>query len=170
MHRKGYPGSPERMARARGDYHDGEREALKPSRRFSYHERGGREVVELGGRFYDVKGDQIAPTEIERDTSPNYIVGYPGHEGIDISRMTCDQIAAAQRSLSPKFPTLAEAAERRRQRRYRRIACGGFALASVCGVLAFGVGMSDPMWPLVGVGLGTIAGLLALWVNGPRVP
>lgn len=152
----------------RGDYHDGERETVKPSRRSSYHERGGRDVVELGGRFYDVKGDQIAPTQIERDTSPNYIVGYPGHEGIDISRMTRDQIAAAQRSLSPKFPTLAEAAERRRQRRYRRIACGGFALASVCGVLAFLT--VDPTWPLVGVGLGTIAGLLALWVNGPSVP
>jgi len=93
-------------------------------RRHSYHDRSGDEIVELEpGRFFRANGDQVPASEVQPRTSPNYIVGL-------------DEIAVKQRKLSPQFPTLAEAAKRRRHFWQNVVARASIAVAGLAVVTA----------------------------------
>jgi hypothetical protein len=62
-------------------------------------------------------------------------------DGTDISRMTVEQIAVAQRKLSPKFPSIVEALERR-QRLRETVAARSLLAFTVVG-LVYGFGWGE---------------------------
>ena len=90
----------------------------------------------------------------ERPNHYGHLVNKPPHhtlsDGTDISLKTVDEITAAQRRLSPKFPTIEEALERRRA---LRETIAARVLLGFGGIIALIVGQSFG-WVGVGFGFG----------------